>query len=204
MDLQGYDQGLLYAFEKLHAPWLDPIVHAITTLGNPWPMTGVVLTLACLFAWLRRYRFALVIVGIGCAAGGLHIGIKHLVDRPRPRVTWVQIPVPDQPSFPSGHAMGAMAIYLGAAMLGARMIRSRRTRIALIVAGAVVGLLVGLSRPYLGVHYPMDVLTGWIGGLICALVGVACAEPMRKEVNPPVALSQREKEESDQGIRLPQ
>ena len=181
MDLEAYDKGLLYGFEKLHSPWLDSLVQAVTTLGNPWPMTGVVLTLACLFAALRRYRFALVIVCIGCAAGLLHLGVKILVDRPRPRVSWVQIPVPDQPSFPSGHAMGSMAIYLGAALLAAKMIRSRRTGVALIVAGAVVGLLVGLSRNYLGVHYPMDVVTGWIGGVICALVGYACAEPSPAE-----------------------
>ena len=39
MDLRAYDQGILYFFERLHEPWLDPVAQAITTLGNPWPMT---------------------------------------------------------------------------------------------------------------------------------------------------------------------
>src|SRR5438552_3535018 len=119
---QAWDLGLLYFFGSLHRSWLDPVVEAFTMVGNPWPMTGVVLTLACLFAALRRYRYAVVIVCVGVAAGGLHVGIKHLVNRPRPDVNWRTIDLPDQPSFPSGHAMGAMAIYLGGAMLGAKLI----------------------------------------------------------------------------------
>ena len=177
MDLRAYDQGILYFFEGLHKPWLDPVAQAITTLGNPWPMTGVVVTMACLFAWLRQYRFALVIVCVGCAAGGLQLGVKYLVNRPRPRVTWALIDVPNQPSFPSGHATGTMAIYFGGALLGARLVASPRIADALRISGVVLALLVGLSRPYLGVHYPMDVFVGWIGGLLCALVGNACAGP---------------------------
>src|SRR4051794_41102710 len=107
MDLpQAWDLGLLYFFGSLHRPWLDPLVEAVTTLGNPWPMAGVVTTLALLFASLRRYRYAVVIVGIGLAAGGLHLGVKLLVNRARPDVAWRRIDLPDQPSFPSGHAMG--------------------------------------------------------------------------------------------------
>ncbi len=76
--------------------------------------------------------------------------------------------------------MGAAAVYFGGALLGARLIASRRWANALLAAGAAVALLVGLSRPYLGVAYPMDVLAGWLGGLICALVGSACAGPAQR------------------------
>ena len=117
--LEGWDLGIMEAVRDLHQPWLDPWLRpafgAITTLGNPWPMTGVVVAFACLFAWLRRYRYAFIIVCVGSAAGGLHVAVKHFVNRTRPNVVWRDIDLPDQPSFPSGHAMGAMGIYLGGA-----------------------------------------------------------------------------------------
>ena len=177
MDMQGFDQAFLYYFESLQRPWLDPVAHGVTTLGNPYPMAGVIVTLACLFAWLRRYRFALVIACIGLAAGGLQFGVKHLVNRPRPDVIWRTIDLPSQSSFPSGHAMGSVAVYFGGALLGAKLIASRRIANSLRISGALLGLLVGLSRPYLGVHYPMDIFAGWVGGLVCALAGNAFAGP---------------------------
>lgn len=172
---QAYDKGILYFFGSLNRPWLDPVAAAIAALGNPWTLAYVVLALACLFVRLRRYRFAIAIVCVACFAAGLRLGVARIVDRPRPEVVWRKVALPDSPGFPSARAMGAVAVYFGGALLGARLIASRRRANALLVAGAAVGLLVGLSRPYLGVAYPMDVLAGWIGGLIFALAGSACA-----------------------------
>jgi membrane-associated phospholipid phosphatase len=172
---QAYDKGILYFFGSLNRPWLDPLVGALAMLGDLWPLACVVLALACLFAWLRRYRFAAAIVCVACFAAGLQLGVARFVDRPRPDVIWRKVALPRSSSFPSAHAMGAVAVYFGGALLGARLIALRRRANAILVAGASLGLLVGLSRPYLGVAYPMDVLAGWIGGLVCALVGSACA-----------------------------
>ena len=172
---QAYDKGILYFFGSLNRPRLDSVVAAIAALGDRWTLVCVVLAIACLFVLLRRHRFAVAIIGVACCAAGLHFGVARFVDRPRPDVIWRKIALPALPGFPSAYAMGAVAVYFGGALLGARLIASRRWANATLVAGASVGLLVGLSRPYLGVAYPMDVLAGWIGGLICALVGSACA-----------------------------
>jgi undecaprenyl-diphosphatase len=166
---QAYDQGVLYFFGSLNRPWLDPVVRAVALLGCPWTLAGVVVALAGLFAWLRRWRSAVVLVGIACGAAGLQLGVARFVDRTRPDVNWRTVDLPTSPGFPDGRALGAVAVYVGGGLLARRF----------IAVGAVVALLVGLSRPYLGVAYPVDVLAGWVGGLIVALVGSACAARIR-------------------------
>jgi undecaprenyl-diphosphatase len=75
-----------------------------------------------------------------------------------------------------------MAIYTGAGLLFGRLMRRRWQAVALPALGVVLGMIVGLSRVYLGVHYPMDVFAGWMGGLACALIGAgASATPGANE-----------------------
>jgi undecaprenyl-diphosphatase len=72
-------------------------------------------------------------------------------------------------SFPSGHAMTSAAVYLTLGALTMRVADRRTTKIYCIATAMFVTLLVGLSRIFLGVHYPTDVLAGWLGGMIWAL-----------------------------------
>ena len=66
-------------------------------------------------------------------------------------------------------------------MLGARLLKRRWQRGALVLGGVGVGVLVGLTRPYLGVHYPLDVLAGWVGGLLCVAVAYGLTAPHEAE-----------------------
>ena len=75
------------------------------------------------------------------------------------------------PSFPSGHAMAAAAIYLTLAALVSRLVEERRAKAFVVSVALVLVLLIGVSRVYLGVHWPSDVLAGWTAGLSWA---VAC------------------------------
>ena len=63
---QALDLGLLYFVGSTNRPWLDPVVRAVAILGCPWTLAGVVVTLVGLFARLRRWRSAVVLVGIAC------------------------------------------------------------------------------------------------------------------------------------------
>lgn len=108
-------------------------------------------------------------------AGGLAVGIsviifkllKHRIGRPRPFETWEQLPCllapPDKFSFPSGHTMTAFAIYGAFSVL--------LPAIALFILPAAV--LIALSRVFLGVHYPSDVLAG---GLLGTAIGYGVAQ----------------------------
>lgn len=117
--------------------------------------------------WQQRVRAALVMVIFPSVAGATSSIFKQLFARARPEV----VPHLDDfhnLSFPSGHATNAMAILLLAALLVPA--RNRGMWIALALAGAAT---VGLSRNLLGVHWPTDVLAGWLWGAGFALTGFA-------------------------------
>ncbi len=174
--MQAYDLGTLYFFNSIHHPWLDPVVIRLTLLGEFPLILLVVVAAVGLFLILRRPRLAGILVIVSLTAWGVEWSAKWFVQRPRPDVAWRLISIPSEPSFPSGHSLCSMAIYGCIGFLAARMVVGR-WRGVVIASGIAMGLLIGMTRPYLGVHYPLDVLGGWTAGLAFALFGAALAEP---------------------------
>lgn len=116
----------------------------------------------------RRWQIAIFVfssVLTGWLASTL---LKILVARPRPDIVPHLVEVSDL-SFPSGHAMVSAVTYLTLGALVARTQRYRSTRIFVMVAGVFLAVIIGLSRIYLGVHYPTDVFAGWCAGALWAL-----------------------------------
>jgi undecaprenyl-diphosphatase len=95
--------------------------------------------------------------------------LKHWIARPRPELVPHLAQVYD-PSFPSGHAMVSAALYLTLALMLAEAERGLAARVGLVSFFSLVVLLIGLSRIYLGVHWPSDVLAGWCFGAVWALL----------------------------------
>jgi undecaprenyl-diphosphatase len=143
-------------------------------------MLAVIVVAAVAFLAARRRHFAGIVVVVAVLASGIERLVKITVGRKRPDVAWRLIDLPPEPSFPSGHALNSMAIYGCIALLTARLVPAR-WRVVVIAAGVGLSLLIGLTRPYLGVHYPFDVLAGWIAGLAFAFLGSALASPPRPD-----------------------
>jgi undecaprenyl-diphosphatase len=164
----GFDLGALYWFGPHHRPWLTALMKAVTTLGNP-PVASVLMALAVFTLALfgRARTAACFVVAVLCGLL-LSEAAKFGVHRPRPDVAWRAIALPHSGSFPSGHSFIAMALFGGLALIGPRR-RPVGVRALAAVAGFGLAFLIGISRPYLGVHYPTDVLGGWTLGLACAL-----------------------------------
>ena len=165
------DEALMLALHGVRSARLDFVMLEITALGS----ATVVLLIALvggLFLWLTRHRYSAVLLWIAVAGSGvLNALLKLLFDRPRPELfTWVTHA--GSTSFPSGHAMNAVAAYGTLAYLVGRLQPTRRLRRLTWVVAVLLMLAIGLSRPYLGVHYPSDVLAGYLAGGVWA---VACA-----------------------------
>jgi undecaprenyl-diphosphatase len=148
--------------------WLEEAARDITALGGHTLIGLMVLVVALYLAQHGRARTALFVV----LAVGLGIVFSHLLkmgfDRPRPDL----VPHRQQvytSSFPSGHSMGATLTFLTLAALLSRVEKSRRTQLFLLSVAMGMSLMVGLSRVYLGVHWPTDVLGGWAMGTAWAL-----------------------------------
>ena len=162
--LQQLDGQLLVAIQGLHQPWLDPVVSFYTKLGDAG-LLFIALSLGMLIYKPTRRAGLLALFAMILGLLVTNVTIKPLVERARPWLLWPIEPLvteKDPNSFPSGHTCAAFA----AAMAWLRTLPGRGERI-LVVALAV---LMGLSRLYVGVHYPSDVLVGALVGALCAWV----------------------------------
>jgi membrane-associated phospholipid phosphatase len=172
---EAFDLGTLFWLGSHPRPWLTGLMKAVTALGNPPVMSAQVALAVFTLALLGRARTAAFL--LLAILGGLLVceAVKFGVHRPRPDVAWREIPLPRSPSFPSNHSFISMAFYGGLALLGPRR-RPPAVRALLAAAGFGLALLIGVSRSYLGVHYPTDVLGGWTMGLACALAAYGADE----------------------------
>ncbi|MFO0844061.1 MAG: phosphatase PAP2 family protein [Gemmataceae bacterium] len=181
--LAAHDLGVLYWFGSWHRPWLDPVMVGLTKLGNPWVLVGFSAAVVLALALGRRYRYAAGFAAVALASGAVNFGTKLLVARPRPDVAWRLIDMPSYASFPSGHALCSLAIYATALALFGEVAGGRRW---LGWVGVLLGVAIGLTRPYVGVHYPLDVVAGWVAGLGLAVAGT---ELIAGRGTPPTPLS---------------
>jgi undecaprenyl-diphosphatase len=176
-----FDRAILLAMRAPGDPthpwgpaWLVALARDYTALGS----VGIVMlvTLAVIgFLLLQGKTRAAVLVVIAVVGGMLlSTALKHGFARPRPALVPHSVDVYSA-SFPSGHAMVSAVVYLTLAALLARVQPQRRLKAYILTVAVMLTLLVGLSRIYLGVHWPTDVLAGWIAGAAWALVvwGVA-------------------------------
>lgn len=151
------DLAILHALHHLSSPFLDTLFVIITTLGSAAAVVTIIVGTLWYLLHHNHRRDALFLVA---AAGGtalLNLLFKLLFHRVRPDL-WQQIVIEKGYSFPSGHAMISCSLAL-AAIIIAWPTRWRRRA---IIAGVIYLVLVGVSRLYLGVHYPSDVLGGWL------------------------------------------
>ena len=140
-------------------------LHRITDLGSTWAVTAVALILLVAGSLAGRPRDAVAgAATIALAATVIEI-VKRVVARTRPEVL-EPILVETGFSFPSGHSANAMVAYGIVAVVVGRTSLGRRTRILVQVGLACVIGLVGISRVWLGVHYPTDVVAGWATGAV--------------------------------------
>lgn len=147
---------------------IEEAVRDVTALGGTTLVIVVTLVGVLAFAFHRRYRHALVLattVILGTLSSNM---TKALFDRPRPDLVPHEVFVYSG-SFPSGHSTMAAATYLTLAMLVSSLEPRRRTKALVYGLACAVLVGVGLSRVYLGVHWPSDVLAGWCLGAAWAL-----------------------------------
>jgi membrane-associated phospholipid phosphatase len=169
------DNGLLMNLHQYENPVLDAIFWFFTTVGG---IAGILIMTALVFAFLiwRKHYHAPWILALAVGGGVLiNQGLKFFYERPRPDL-WASDYRPATFSFPSGHAMTSFCFFAMLIWLGNKYISRTWLRRVWAVAMVFCILMVGLSRLYFGVHYPTDVIGGYIAAaawIIAVLGGVA-------------------------------
>src|SRR6266545_581424 len=155
--------------DPIGPPWMEEAVRDFTGLGSTAVLALLTLAVCGFLVLDGKRRVALLVVA--AVAGGLVGGnlLKTGFHRPRTELVPHRVVVSSS-SFPSGHSMNAAATYLTLGALLARIQKRRRLRVFILSFAALLTLLVGVSRIYLGVHWPTDVLAGWTAGGVWAFL----------------------------------
>ncbi len=167
------DVAVVRHFESVRAiaPELTFAAIAITQAGSAWATLGSGAGVTAWLAWHGQGRLAAV---LGATVIGERIAIdalKLLIDRARPTLGLHPVETHSS-SFPSGHAGNSMAIYLAIALIAS----PRKYRLAAVICALMASLIIGATRPYLGVHWPSDVVGGWALGAAIAIIAWSIAE----------------------------
>jgi undecaprenyl-diphosphatase len=161
--------------EPLGPLWLQVMARDITALGGLAVLTLVTIASLGYLALTRQWAFVVMVTASVLGGTAISSVVKLSIQRPRPDFSPEVIHLHDF-SFPSGHSMLSAATYLTLGILLARAQSRLRTKIYLLSLAMGVTVLVGLSRLYLGVHWPTDVLGGWCAGAAWAILCWSAAE----------------------------
>ncbi len=165
----GFDRAIITGLRAWGGPgWLREAARDVTALGSGTVLTSVVLAVAGLLLVQRHRLTALALVAASWTGSWAVALLKAQVGRARPTIVeqWAAV---DNASFPSGHAASSAVIYLTLAAIASQVTPGRAVRTYLVSLAILLVGAIGVSRVYLGVHWPSDVLAGWSFGTLWAL-----------------------------------
>lgn len=174
-EMEAFDNTILMWFrdptnvdQVIGPEWVHEMVRDITALGS-FSLLGLIVMVVCICLVLNRMRSAAVLVLVSVIGGTiLSTVLKMSYNRPRPDLAAMSTQFTS--SFPSGHAMLSAVTFLTLGAVLARLAPTRALQIFSIGIAIFLTLTVGMSRIYMGVHFPSDVLAGWCLGAAWALL----------------------------------
>jgi undecaprenyl-diphosphatase len=188
-DTLAFDEQILRSLRNAVDPgrpigptWVEGVLLDITALGSPVVLGLVVLIITGYLLLEARYVTAAIVLATSISGEILNETLKIFFERPRPTVVPHLRDVVTA-SFPSGHAMESAIIYLTLGALLMRVVEGRITKIYCMATAILLTLLVGVSRVFLGVHYPSDVLGGWMLGFFWAAVTLLATRRFERTVD---------------------
>jgi undecaprenyl-diphosphatase len=176
---QAFDESVIRWLAARHTHALDAAMVEITALGTGTVVIMIV-TVAALFLVLTQHKYSAILLLASTLGGVVLNGVLKLgFNRPRPSIFVPSVNTVSS-SFPSGHAMNATIVYLTVGYLAARLHKRQWARWLVLTTAFVIVVLIALSRLYLGVHYPSDVVAGFVIGLAWAGFCMATLEAIQK------------------------
>ncbi|MGI8992233.1 MAG: phosphatase PAP2 family protein [Bryobacteraceae bacterium] len=164
-DTARFDDRVRALVHSEAKPGLTEAMKVTSDVGSPIAVSVLTLAVFAIFWRLRKRRDAVLLAAAVLGASIVDYALKVSFHRVRP-VPFFSLPTPLTFSFPSGHSMLAFCFYTALAYLLCSHIAAAGKRVAIWTCAVAIFLLIGLSRIYLGVHYPSDVIAGYAAGSV--------------------------------------
>jgi membrane-associated phospholipid phosphatase len=168
-----WDVTILEAIHCMARPALTQFAVVFTQFGSAWRLLPMIVAIAGLFAFRKQWRSLLYVVVMLLGSAAINLYAKTFWHRMRPHLWDSSFPPLTDFSFPSGHAMSSLV----AAAILITLCWHTRWRWLVLAIGIAYVVGIGWSRLYLGVHYPSDILAGW-------MIAIAWAISMNLLINP--------------------
>ncbi|MBP7863147.1 phosphatase PAP2 family protein [bacterium] len=188
-ELTSIDNIILQALRNPHNPkeLLGPkallgFMQSVSSLGGVYALSAVSAVTALMFALKKKFRTCLLFILSVTSGSVIMVVLKYFFDRPRPSVV-PHLGEFSLGSYPSGHSMVSALVYLTIGALLARSTKSLKTRTIYLSLSGVLVFLIGISRAFLGVHYPSDILAGWCAGVVWAAASYLLARFLLRKKN---------------------
>ncbi len=169
--LEGYDQRITEFVISFREPWLTKTFQFITDMGD---QTGYIiiggLSTIALYLYFKSWRFSIQTLIVLIIAALSNIALKNVINRARPEAE--HLVSVETLSYPSGHAMSAMAFYGFLVYVCYKMRINKWLKSLFMFIFIFLILAIGISRIYLGVHFPSDIAGGYIAGFIWVIFSI--------------------------------
>ena len=179
-DVTPFDRSLLFFMYHHRAPWLTEAAEWLAHMGSPPVIVGMAALAGVVGLIWRKVRGAAWTLPIAVIGAGIIIqGVKLFVQRPRPSFF---APLLHEAgfSFPSGHSLIAMVVYGLLGYFALHLFKNVALRLLVRIVTVSIVILIGVSRVYVGVHYPTDVLAGWTAGVPWLITCLALHEVLAR------------------------
>ena len=201
----AFDTVIREWFYSLRTPWLTEVVKGITFMGNTKTIVAICILLLVVpvaigiaekirakanhdpaletegIGWIITKKFGFPVAAVAIVGSAINKTIKHIMMRPRPDVSLHLIEQGGW-SFPSGHSISGLLLYGFLVWLLRRYVKDSRIVNAATVILTLLWIGIGLSRIYLGVHYPTDVLGGWTLGMVVMMTAIVIIDKFENRV----------------------
>ncbi|MBS8263820.1 PAP2 family protein [Mesobacillus boroniphilus] len=174
-EVKSFDGSIIQFFYQINTDTLDVILFFFTELGSLWFLTIFSLIIISILWFKKKDKWSILFFIIGIGGGGLLTKLlKYYYGRERPSIDETIDAIGY--SFPSGHSMGSLIFYgFLSYFLFRSSIRKKLKWAALFICGVLI-FFIGISRIYLGAHYPSDVIAGYLAGSIWLILCILALE----------------------------
>lgn len=184
-DTRHFDDTVRLFVHAHSSTELTRIMRFFSLIGSPLVVTLTALA-ACIVLWFAGHPRRAILIAVTAGGGSLLMWVLKMgFHRQRPE-PFFDTRLPASYSFPSGHAMLSFCLCLSAAALFSASQKKRLVRVAIWVFWVSLSGAIGYSRIYLGVHYPSDVVAGYLGALVWSLTVGSAYQKWRKAPALPV------------------